>query len=149
MTSAGTETNAGRGDPVEPARSAAPAPRPLSAIEITTRLAAADRALNTANLVEARRLYRELLAAPGLDHDSLIRVAEGLYRARDFALALNAFSRIDMLRRGEEPYRYYIAVAAYETGDYVRAKRELAAALPYIEITPDVALYRGRIEGAQ
>ncbi len=146
---AGTETTAGRGGPVEPARPVAPAPRPLSATEIRTRLTAADRALNAANLVEARRVYRELLAAPGLDHASLIRLAEGLYRARDFASALNAFNRIDALRRGEEPYRYYIAVAAYETGDYARAKRELAAALPFIEITPDVARYRSRIEGAQ
>jgi hypothetical protein len=128
---------------------AAPAPRPLSATEVGTRLAAADRALNGANLNEARRGYREILATPGLDHDSLIRIAEGLYRARDFASALNAFNRLGALRRGEEPYRYYVAVAAYETGDYARAKKELAAALPYIEITPDVARYRTRIEGAQ
>lgn len=144
----GTETD-GRGGPVEPSRPAAPAPRPLSASEISTRLASAERALNGANLVEARRGYRELLAAPGLDHDSLIRVAEGLYRARDFAGALSTFNRIGALRRGEEPYRYYLAVAAYETGDYARAKKELAATLPYIEITPDVARYRTRIEGAQ
>jgi hypothetical protein len=144
----GPETN-GRGGPVETARPAAPAPRTLSASEVTTRLAAAERALNGANLNDARRGYRELLAAPGLDHDSLIRVAEGLYRARDFASALSAFNRIGALRRGEEPYRYYVAVAAYETGDYGRAKKELTAALPYIEITPDVARYRTRIEGAQ
>jgi tetratricopeptide (TPR) repeat protein len=144
----GTQTS-GRGGPVEPVRPAAPAPRPLSATEVTTRLAAAERALNGANLNEARRGYRELLAAPGIDHDSLIRIAEGLYRARDFAAALSAFNRIGALRRGEEPYRYYVAVAAYETGDYARAKKELAAALPYIEITPDVARYRTRIEGAR
>ncbi len=142
---------AGRGGPVEPARPAAPAPAPrsLTAAEISARLASAERALNGADLTEARRAYRELLGAPGLDHDALIRVAEGLYRARDFAAALNAFTRIGTLRRGEEPYRYYIAVAAYETGDHVRAKKELAAALPHIEITPDVARYRSRIEGAQ
>ena len=142
------ETN-GRGGSVDPVRPAAPAPRPLSATEVSTRLAAADRALNGANLNEAKRGYREVLATPGLDHDSLIRIAEGLYRARDFASALNAFTRLGALRRGEEPYRYYVAVAAYETGDYARAKKELAAALPYIEITPDVARYRTRIEGAQ
>ncbi|MFL6246404.1 MAG: hypothetical protein ACJ74H_10300 [Thermoanaerobaculia bacterium] len=140
---------AGRGGPLEPARAAAPAPRPLTANEISARLATAERALNGADLPAARNAYRELLAAPGLDHDALIRVAEGLYRARDFAAALNAFNRIGTLRRGEEPYRYYVAVAAYESGDYARAKKELAAALPYIEVTPDVARYRTRIEGAQ
>lgn len=145
----------GRGGPMEPLRSApvtavpAPAPRPLSATEISTRLATAERALNGSNLSEGRRVFRELLAAQGLDHETLIRVAEGLYRSRDFTYALNAFNRIGTLRRGEEPYRYYIAVAAYETGDYARAKKELAGALLFIEITPDVARYRTRIEGAQ
>ena len=139
----------GRGGPIEPERPAAPAPRGLSATEINTRLASAESALNGADLDGARRMYRELLAAPGLDHDALVRVAEGLYRSRDFAATLNAFARAGALRRGEEPYRYYIAVAAYETGDHARARKELAAALPYIEITPDVARYRTRIEGAQ
>jgi hypothetical protein len=115
---------------------------------VSTRLTVSERALNGGNLVDARRLYRELLAAPGLDHDTLIRVAEGLYRSRDFSGALNAFNRVGALRRGEEPYRYYIAVAAFESGDIGRAKRELAAALPYIEITPDVARYRSKIESA-
>lgn len=147
-----TETT-GRGGPVEPTRPATPpvtppAPRPITASEANARLASAERALNTANLAEARRVYRELLAQPALERDALIRVAEGLYRARDFAGALNAFTRVGTLRRGEEPYRYYIAVAAYETGDHARAKKELAAALPYIEVTPDVARYRSRIEGS-
>lgn len=127
---------------------AATAPRTLSSNEVTTRLTASERALNGGNLIDARRFYRELLDAQGLDHDTLIRVAEGLYRARDFRSALTAFNRIGALRRGEEPYRYYVAVAAYETGDYPRAKKELAAALPYIEITPDVARYRSKIESS-
>ena len=151
--SGGSESD-GRGGPIEPARPApavpapAPAPRALTASEVATRLTAAERSLNAGNLTDARRSYRELLGAPGLDHETLVRVAEGLYRARDFSSALGAFNRIGTLRRGEEPYRYYIAVALYETGDFARAKKELAAALPYIEITPDVARYRTKIEGS-
>jgi hypothetical protein len=142
----------GRGGPIEPARPAtpppAPTPRALSASEVATRLATAERSLIAGNLNEARRVYRELAGATGLDHESMIRVAEGLYRARDFSAALSAFNRVGTLRRGEEPYRYYIAVALYETGDFARAKKELAAALPYIEVTPDVARYRTKIEGS-
>jgi tetratricopeptide (TPR) repeat protein len=150
----GTETDDRGGPEIARPATATPVPVPappraLSASEAARRLAAAERALNGANLTEARRGYRELLATPGLDHDTLIRIAEGLYRARDFGGALGAFSRVGSLRRGEEPYRYYIAVAAYETGDFARARKELAAALPYIEITPDVARYRGRIESGQ
>ncbi|HYH06554.1 MAG TPA: tetratricopeptide repeat protein [Thermoanaerobaculia bacterium] len=122
--------------------------QPLSAAAIANRLAAGERALTASSLTEARRIYRELLAAPGLAHETLIRVAEGFYRARDFQGALAAFERAGTLRRGEEPYRYYIAVALYETGQYERARRELASALPFIEITPDVARYRSKIEGA-
>lgn len=142
----------GRGGPIEPPRPAAtstPAARTLAAGEVATRLSTADRSLNTGNLAEARRVYRELLGAPGLDHETFIRIAEGLYRARDFSGAISAFNRAGTLRAGEEPYRYYIAVALYETGDFARAKKELVAALPYIEVTPDVARYRTKIEGSR
>lgn len=133
--------------PATPPRTTTPAPRTLTAGEVASRLIAAERALTTSNLDEARRIYRELLNA-SLERSSIVRVAEGLYRARDFSGALSAFQRLGALQRGEEPYRYYVAVALFETGQYERAKRELAAALPFIEITPDVARYRTRIEGA-
>jgi tetratricopeptide (TPR) repeat protein len=134
--------------PATPAPAPAPTPRTFSSGEIATRLVAAERALNTANLLDARRVYRELLAGANLPHETLIRIAEGLYRSRDFSAALQAFTRAGALRKGEEPYRYYVAVAAYETGDTARAKKELAAALPFIEMTPDVTRYRAKIEGA-
>jgi tetratricopeptide (TPR) repeat protein len=131
-----------------PPKPAPPKPSALTASEVATRLTAAERGLNAGNLNDARRAYRELLGASGLDRETLIRIAEGLYRARDFSSALTAFNRVGTLRRGEEAYRYYIAVAFYETGDVARAKKELAAALPYIEVTPDVARYRTKIEGS-
>jgi len=139
--------------PPPAAQTTKPAPAPvtvpkLTAAEVASRLTAGERALTAANLTEARRIYRELLAAQGVDHDALLRVAEGFYRARDFAGALSAFQRLGPLRRGEEPYRYYVAVALYETGAYAEAKRELNAVLPFIEVTPDVQRYRSRIEGA-
>ena len=128
---------------------APPAPQPQpSRVDVPARLATAERALTAANLAAARRVYRELLAQPSLDRVTLIRIGEGLYRARDFGGALSAFQRLGPLRAGEEPYRYYIAVALFETGDYERARKELAAALPHIEITPDVARYRSKIEGS-
>jgi len=75
-------------------------------------------------------------------------IAEGLTRARDFGGAVKAFTRVGVFRSGEEPYRYYYAIALYETGNYRAAKRELAAALDFIELTPDVQRYRARIESA-
>jgi tetratricopeptide (TPR) repeat protein len=112
-------------------------------VDVPARLGEAARHLEASRLAEARRVYRDLLALE-LDHTTLLRIGEGLYRARDFHGALDAFQRID-LRPGEEPYRYYVAVSLYETGDYAGARRELAAALPFIEVTPDVERYRGLI----
>ena len=124
-------------------------PQTTPRIDVAGQFAAAERALSSAHIAEARRIYRELIGVTSLDHGMLIRLAEGFYRSRDFANALVAFDRAGGLRPGEEPYRYYIAVAAYELGQYDRARRELAAALPFIEQTPDVQRYRVRIEAAR
>jgi tetratricopeptide (TPR) repeat protein len=122
---------------------------PLSAKDLAAHMAAAERALAGAQLTEARRHYREILESPGLDRDSTLRVAEGFYRSRDFAGALAAFKALGALKRGEEPYGYYHAVSLYETGAYDAARKVLTAAIPYIEMTPDVVRYRAKIEGAR
>lgn len=130
-------------------RAGSPSPQAASVADVSSRLAGGERALSTGNLNEARRIYRELLAAQALDHSVWIRVAEGLYRSRDFTGALAAFDKVEKLRAGEEAYRFYVAVALYETGQFARARQELAAALPYIELTPDVVRYRNKIEEAR
>jgi Flp pilus assembly protein TadD len=147
-----TTTTATQTQPVPKPQPVQPQTQPQTQparIDVAPRIAAAERALAAANLTEARRVYREVVAVPSLDRATLIRVGEGLYRSRDFASALTAFRRLGTLRPGEEAYRYYIAVALYETGDFAAAKRELASALPFIEITPDVQRYRAKIESAR
>ena len=137
-----------------PAQTPAPQPRvvraptaPLTQTEILTRLTNAENALAHNDLATARVIYRSVVEEP-IDHATALRVAEGSYRARDFSAAIRAFERAGAFKGGEEPYRYYLAVALYENGRYAAAKRELAVALPFIEITPDVARYRVKIEGA-
>ena len=111
-------------------------------------MAAADQALNRNDLATARKIYEQIAAQPGLNHATLIHLGEQSYRARDFATAARAFSRSGF-NTNEAPYRYYYAVALYETGQSAAAKRELSQALPYIEVTPDVAAYRTKIENAR
>src|SRR5205085_429900 len=111
-----------------------------SAIDVPTQLRAGDAAIVRSDLVAARAAYGVALSATALTHADALRLAEGLYRARDFRGVIAAFARAGTLMRGEEPYRYYLAVAYYETGQYGAAKRELASVLPFIEVTPDVAL---------
>lgn len=125
-----------------------PKPAAKPPVNVPARLAAADRALGEARLLEAREIYREVLESGSLQRADLLRIAEGFYRSRDFAHALRAFERLGALRPAEQPYRYYIAVAFYETGQYTKAKQELAAVLPYIEETADVTRYRTKIENA-
>jgi tetratricopeptide (TPR) repeat protein len=135
--------------PAQSATTTTATKQPLSAKDVASRIAAAERALTGAQLAEARKLYNEVLTSPGLDRESLLRVVEGLYRARDFGGALTAFKNLGTLKRGEEPYGYYHAVALYETGQYDAAKKILAAAIPFIEMTPDVVRYRTKIDGAR
>lgn len=143
-------------EPVKPDPVKADPPVPLSprsqaparATRPPASFAAAEVALEAWRLKDAQAIYRELLDSPSLERSDLLRVAEGFYRSRDFANALRAFERIGPLRAGEDHYRYYIAVALYETGHSRRANDELAAALPFIEETPDVTQYREKIEAA-
>lgn len=125
---------------------AAPAPKPR---DIRAELTAAERALTNGKLADAQKIYRGLLSDATVTHEDMLQIAEGLYRSRDFAGVLRAFERAGALRNGEEVYRYYRAVAFYETAQYAAAKKELAAVLPYIQMTADVALYKQKIEGAR
>jgi tetratricopeptide (TPR) repeat protein len=122
-----------------------PAPAPL---DIAAQFRTADAATTRGDLVSARAAYRSVLAAERLSHADALRLAEGLYRSRDFAGVVTAFARAGTIGRGEEPYRYYLAVALYETGRYAAAKRELEAVMPFIEVTPDVARYGAKIAAA-
>jgi tetratricopeptide (TPR) repeat protein len=125
---------------------AAPASRPSPA-NVDATIHAGDLAVDAGELPRARALYDSLLTSQ-VTHAQALRIAEGLYRSRDFAGAVRAFDRAGALARGEEPFHYYHAVALYETGRYADAKRELAAALPFIEQTPDVVAYRAKITSA-
>ncbi len=121
----------------------------ITAAEIPKRLKAAEAALAKNDLAGARKLFRTVLEAETIDHATGLTLAEGLYRSRDFEGALRAFARAGAIKKGEEYLRYYRAVSMFETGDYKNARLELAEALPHIEITPDVAQYRERIQSAR
>jgi hypothetical protein len=136
--------------PPAPAPKAEPVPKTTQpeVRNIETSLADAQRALDSGDIDRARSMYDALSSTASLSHDPALRVAEGLYRVGDFAGAAKTFARAGAIGRGEERYHYSYAVALYETGRYGSAKRELASALPYITVTPDVARYRAKIEGA-
>ncbi|HET7433941.1 MAG TPA: hypothetical protein VFN10_04415 [Thermoanaerobaculia bacterium] len=125
-----------------------PPPPAAKTVDVQARFATAEAALLRNDLASARTALREVADVPSLDRAALFRLAEGAYRARDFNTALRAFRRIGTFHPGEEPYHYYFAVALYETGAYGEAKREINAALPFIEVTPDVARYQEKIDRA-
>jgi tetratricopeptide (TPR) repeat protein len=95
---------------------------------------------------QARRVYLALLNAANVSRATIAASAQGLYRLGDYADAVEAFRNLGTFAHGEEDLRYYNAVSLFETGRYADAKKELACALPYIQITSDVARYRDKIE---
>lgn len=94
----------------------------------------------------ANAIYRRLAAAPDASRDVLAAAATGFYRTSDFRDAVDVFDRIGTFARGEEDLRYYRAVALFESGRYADAQKELACALPYIQITDEVSHNRAKIE---
>jgi tetratricopeptide (TPR) repeat protein len=111
-----------------------------------TILRRADALVSSGQLNEANTIYLRLLNAPDAARDSVAAAATGLYRTGDYSDALRALQKLGTFLRGEEDLRFYKAVALYEIGRYDEAKKELACALPYIQMTDDVSRYRMKIE---
>jgi len=109
-------------------------------------LGQAELQASKGNIEEANNTYVRVLSAPDASRETVAAVATGLYRTGDFTDALRAFQRLGTFARGEEDLRYYKAVALYETGRYDEAKKELACALPYLQMSDEVLRYRAKIE---
>jgi tetratricopeptide (TPR) repeat protein len=134
-----------------PAPAPVPAPTPSVApatpppiIDPTLDQAASLAANNQTD--QARRVYLALLNQANVSRQTIAAAARGLYRIGAFADAVEAFRNLGTFNRGEEDLRYYNAVSLFETGHYDDAKKELACALPYIQITSDVARNRDKIQ---
>jgi tetratricopeptide (TPR) repeat protein len=96
---------------------------------------------------EADAIYTRILdATPPVPREVVTAAAIGLYRTGSYRQSVEAFRRLGVFARGEEDLRYYHAVALYEIGEYAAAQKELACALPFIEMTDEVARYRLRID---
>ena len=113
-----------------------------------TTLREADELVRRGEVDAAHEVYVRLANDGNVERNVLAESAVGLYRIGSYREAVDAFHRMNVFARGEEDLRYYFAVALYESGDYRGAQKELACALPFIEVTDDVARYRLKIEQA-
>jgi hypothetical protein len=95
---------------------------------------------------DANEVYTRLAISENVPREVVAEAAVGLYRTGAFRESVRAFQRLNAFQRGEEDLRYYHAVALYEIGDYAAAQKELACALPFIQITEEVTRYRTKIE---
>ena len=95
---------------------------------------------------DANEIYSRLAGSENVPREVVAEAAVGLYRTGAFRESVRAFRRLNAFQRGEEDLRYYHAVALYEIGEYVASQKELACALPYIQITDEVTRYRTKIE---
>jgi hypothetical protein len=140
---------------LEPLPAPVPAPVPASApiVAPSTPPPVIDPTLDQAASLatnnqpdQARRVYLALLNQANVSRQTIAEAARGLYRLGAFADAVEAFRNLGTFNRGEEDLRYYNAVSLFEIGHYEDAKKELACALPYIQVTSDVARYRDKIQ---
>jgi hypothetical protein len=129
----------------QPAPAPVPTPAPPPPIIDPTLDQAASLAAN-GQPDQARRVYLALLNAANTSRATIAASAQGLYRLGDYADAVEAFRNLGTFAPSESDLRYYNAVSLFETGRYAEAKKELACALPYIQITADVARYRDKIQ---
>jgi len=107
----------------------------------------AEALANHGDVEDARRMYARLTSSPA--REVLAAAAVGLYRVGSYREAISAFRRLGALARGEEDLHFYYAVSLYEAGDPAAAMKELRCALPFIEVTEEVARYRVKIERSQ
>jgi hypothetical protein len=114
--------------------------------EYLIRLREANELALRGRLNDANAMYIRLLDTAEMPREILAEAAVGLYRTGAYRSAANAFQMLGTFARGEEDLRYYNAVALYETGKYDEARRELACALPFIQVTDDVTRYQNKIE---
>jgi hypothetical protein len=118
----------------------------LSGSEALTALRRANDFVRAGEVAAAHELYVRLADDRNVPREVLAETGIGLYRIGSYDESVAAFRRMDAFARGEEDLRYYFAVALYETGAYREAQKELACALPFIQVTDDVARYRLKIE---
>jgi len=111
-----------------------------------TSLRQAEAFANNGLVEDANRIYGRLASSENVPREVVAEAAVGLYRTGAFRESVEAFRRMGAFARGEEDLRYYHAVALYEIGEYEGAQKELACALPFIQVTDDVARYRVKIE---
>ncbi|HEV8660426.1 MAG TPA: hypothetical protein VGS96_17615 [Thermoanaerobaculia bacterium] len=106
----------------------------------------ADAYAATDRTDQANQIYTAIVSSQDAPREIVAEAAIGFYRTGAFRSAANAFKKLAPYSRGEEDLRYYNAVSLYETGNYAEAKKELACALPFIQVTDDVSRYQAKIE---
>ncbi|HYH09452.1 MAG TPA: hypothetical protein VEK11_20565 [Thermoanaerobaculia bacterium] len=111
-----------------------------------TSLRQAEAFASNALVDDANEIYSRLANSENVPREVVAEAAVGLYRTGAFRESVRAFGRLSTFQRGEEDLRYYHAVALYEIGEYAAAQKELACALPFIQITDEVTRYRTKIE---
>lgn len=151
-TTPSTATTPAPTAPVEPLRATITPAEPwrttTTAATALTALRQADAYATSGDFEAAHDQYVRIASDPNAGREALSESAVGLYRIGSYRESAAAFRRLGVFARGEEDLRYYFAVALYETGDYRAAQKELACALPFIEVTDEVARYRMKIEQA-
>jgi predicted Zn-dependent protease len=107
----------------------------------------AAKARISAELDQASKLARQVADANPGSPDAQLLAGEIAYRGSRFAEAARYLGAAGEAIQRKPTLLFYLAVAQYETGDLVGAKRSLEGSLKRIQRTPFVERYAQKIAG--
>jgi tetratricopeptide (TPR) repeat protein len=132
-------------------RAAAPPPASLSDADAARLAEARDLAAKarvSAELDQASKLARQVADANPGSAEAQLLAGEIAYRGSQFSEAVHYLGAAGDAIQRKPTLLFYLAVAQYETGDLVAAKRSLEGSLHRIQRTPFVERYAQKITGA-
>jgi hypothetical protein len=136
-----------------PPPSSSPAPAPPSAPEAAPRAPAVDPITEARQLrLQGKRAESKDVLASAAEKDPKNRelrkeLLEAAYLAKDWTLAAAQIAPLDPFQDGEEPWMFYAAVGAWETGRQETARTLARRARTRISDDPFVDLYMKKILG--
>jgi hypothetical protein len=109
----------------------------------------AQQLLNEGKIIAARDLFISLSDLTGLPRSTTLAIARGLSQASAFHESSVQYYKIQPFQKGEELHMFTEAVNRYELGDLKTARELLARAVPALQLTREMAVYKSKIEAAR
>ncbi|MCM2316195.1 MAG: hypothetical protein NDJ92_13695 [Thermoanaerobaculia bacterium] len=116
---------------------------------VSAALMAAKKRLAANEPVDAQKLLRDELRRTPESRELRLAMLEASCLARDWRTGVSQISMVEPFRAAEDRYRFYAAIALFETGRVAEAKPLMAEAAPRLAPSPFVDHYMKAILGEE